>query len=254
MNRIRTSLFIALVAGAALVGCFPQSYSAPVTSPGGSARVVTGTGGGTQYLYVPTTNIQTSSIQQVIIQSADGRTFTLGADQVQSVAAGRVALGIPAGVTQGNVVIIAGGVTYPAVPFYIAQPMTTLITTTVINPACGEIAGTWVGNISDSDPNAVATAVFSVSPDCRSVSGFIHWEGPRIGSVDSTIAGHWDPNSRTLVASDTQLFNVRPVPGGGFCPTDRYQLSLMPDGRTLAGLNIVTQRTCAGQSRVHLHR
>lgn len=58
----------------------------------------------------------------------------------------------------------------------------------------------------------------------------------------------------TLIARDAQLFNFRPVPGGGFCATEQYRLNLSPDGRTFTGLNIVTERTCAGQSRVHLHR
>lgn len=236
--------------------CFPPpNYGVTTnTTATQTAPVVANTGGGVQYLYVPTTNISTSSIQRVIVQTHDGRTFTLGPGDVQSVAAGRLALGIPPGVTQGQITIVANGVTHPAIPFYVAQPVTTLVTTTVVSPQCYDISGTWTGNISESDPAARATAVIQLGSDCRSVSGFIHWEGPRIGSVDSTITGIWDASSMTLIARDAQLFNVRPVPGGGFCPTEQYRLNLSPDGRNFTGLNIVTERTCAGQSRVYLQR
>jgi hypothetical protein len=231
----------------------------PMVSTGGTtqstAQVVTGTGGGVQYLYVPTTDIPIASIQQVIVQSNDGRTFTLGPTDVQAVASGRVALAIPPGVTQGEVTIVTTSGASAPIPFYIAQPMTTLVTTTtVVGAQCYDISGTWTGNISESDPDAVATATIQLGADCVSLSGFIHWQGPRIGSVDSTIAGQWDASTMTLVARDTQLFNVRPTPGGGFCPTEQYRLTLSPDGRTLTGLNIVTERTCAGQSSVYLQR
>lgn len=240
----------------ATAACFPVYHDQNGVTTSGQVSVVDGTGGGIQYLYVPATNIPVSAIQNVTVTSVDGRTFTLGPAQVQSVASGRVALGIPAGVTQGTVVITANGVATQPIPFYIAQPMTTLVTTTTVvsAPVCNNISGTWTGNISDTDPSAVATAIIRLGPDCRSVSGFIHWEGPRIGSVDSTIAGVWDSSSGTLIARDTQLFNVYPTPGAGFCPTTRYQLNITPDGRTLTGLNIVTERSCRGRSRVHLHR
>jgi hypothetical protein len=245
------SLFAALLVVSACIP--PPQYGTTTTTQ--SAPVVANTGGGVQYLYVPTTNIATTAIQQVIVQTHDGRTFTLGPSDVRAVASGRMALAIPPGVTQGQVIIVANGITHQAIPFYVAQPVTTLVTTTtVISPQCLDISGTWTGNISESDPQAVATAVIQLGSDCRSVSGFIHWEGPRIGSVDSTITGVWDASSMTLIARDAQLFNVRPVPGGGFCPTEQYRLNLSPDGRTLTGLNIVTERTCAGQSNVYLRR
>lgn len=58
----------------------PPQYgvSTNTTTTTQSAPVVSNTGGGVQYLYVPTTNISTTSIQQVIVQTHDGRTFTLG--------------------------------------------------------------------------------------------------------------------------------------------------------------------------------
>ena len=248
-----------------LVACIPPSYyvqsqpqdqfvvNATPTHPGPGANVVAGTGTGLQYLYVPTTNIPVGSIEQVIIQSQDGRVFTLGRNEIQGVAAGRVALGIPPGVTTGTVIIVAMGQRF-SIPFHVAQPMTTPYTTFSQDPSCCAIAGTWMGNISESDPNAVATAVFQVAADCRTISGFIHWEGPSIGSVDSTVSGIWDPASRMLIARDTQLFNVQPSPGGGFCPTERYQLSLSPDGRTLTGLNISDGSRCRGRSSVYLAR
>jgi len=253
-KKLLTVTVLGVIAIAA--ACFPPpnygtTYNTPPTQ---STQVVSNTGGGVQYLYVPATDIPVSSIQQVIVQSVDGRTFTLGPGEVQSVASGRMALGIPPGVTQGQVTIVANGVTYPAIPFYIAQPVTTLVTTTVVSPQCYDISGTWTGNISESDPNAVATAVLQLGADCQSVSGFIHWEGPRIGSVDSTITGRWDASSMTLIARDAQLFNVQPVPGGGFCATDQYRLNLSSDGHTFTGLNIVTERSCAGQSSVYLQR
>ena len=236
-----TSIQLLCVFACFSTACGPTGYSTGDTV-GYQGQVVAGTGGGQQYIYVPTTNIPVSAVQQVVVQSADGRQFRLGQHQVQTVAAGRMALSIPTGVTQGNIVIHAGGTIYPAIPFYVATPMTTQISTAVVvSPTCTDISGTWTGNISDSDPHAVATAVIQLGADCRSVSGFIHWEGPGIGSVDSTIAGVWDPNTNTLVASDTQLFNVRPRPGGGFCPTERYQLTLSPDGRTLTGMNMANR-------------
>ncbi len=249
----------------ALAACVPPSYyigsqpqdqvvvdATPMNVTPGS-NVVAGTGGGVQYLYVPTTNIPVNSIEQVIIQSQDGRVFTLSRNEIQSVAAGRVALGIPPGVTTGTVIIVAMGQRI-TIPFHVAQAMTTPYTTFTQDPSCCAIAGTWTGNISESDPNAVATAVFQVAADCRTISGFIHWEGPHIGSVDSTVSGVWDPASRTLIARDTQLFNVHPNPGGGFCPTERYQLSLSPDGRTLTGLNLSNAARCRGRSSVYLAR
>jgi hypothetical protein len=244
--------------------CVPPSFYVDSQQPdqvvvqaapqgGGETTVVAGTGQGMQYLYVPTTNIPVSLIEQVVIRSEDGRVFTLSRAEVQEVAAGRVALGIPPGVTTGTVIIVAGGQEH-AIPFHIAQAMTTPYTTYTMDASCCAIAGTWTGNISESDPGAVATAVIQVAADCRTISGFIHWEGPRIGSVDSTIDGIWDPASLTLVARDTQLFNVQPNPGGGFCPTERYQLTLSPDGRSLTGLNISNAAACRGQSSVFLTR
>lgn len=261
--KTRAFSSVAVLLGLALSACFPPgsayvhtTTTTTMNTSDSTSHVVAETGAGTQYLYVPTTNIPTASIQQVTIQSVDGRVFALDRSDVQAVASGRVALGIPAGVTQGTVTIVAGGVSYPPIPFYVAQAMTTLVAppTVAVNAACSDISGTWTGNISDSDPSAVATAVLRLGSDCRTVDGFIHWEGPRIGSVDSTISGVWDPSSGTLIARDTQLFNVRPNPGGGFCPTTRYQLNLTPDGGSLMGLNITSERACAGQSRVHLHR
>lgn len=235
------------------IACVPPHHGMGY-GPTTNQTVVANTGSGVQYLYVPATNIATTSIQQVVVESQDGRTFTLGPSDIQGVASGRLALGIPPGVTQGQVIIISNGVTQPAIPFYIAQPVTTLVTTTVVSPQCYDISGSWTGNISESDPNAVATAQLQLGADCQSVSGFIHWEGPRIGSIDSTITGVWDASSMTLIARDAQLFNVRPAPGSGFCATDQYRLNLSPDGHTFTGLNIVTERSCAGQSRVYLRR
>lgn len=249
----KLSVLVALL-GATACPPFPPMNTTPYQGTQDTATIVAGTGGGVQYLYVPTTDIPVSSIQQVIVQSHDGRTFTLGPADVQNVASGRMALAIPPGVTQGEVTIVTTAGTMPPIPFYIAQPMTTLVTPVVVGAQCYDISGTWTGNISESDPNAVATASLQLGGDCTTVSGFIHWQGPRIGSVDSTIAGHWDATTMTLIARDTQLFNVRPVPGGGFCPTEEYRLSLSPDGRTFTGLNIVTERTCAGTSSVYLAR
>ncbi len=226
----------------------------PVDGQGQPTNVVAGTGQGQQYLYVPTTNIPVASIDQVIVRSADGRVFTLSRQEVQQVASGRVALAIPPGVTDGEVVLVVGGQQMAPIPFHIASAMTTPYMAYSMDPSCCAIAGTWTGNISESDPDAVATAIFQVAEDCRTVSGFIHWEGPRIGSVDSTIIGEWDATTLTLRARDTQLFNVHPRPGGGFCPTELYQLTLSPDGRTLTGVNLSNSAMCRGRSRVYLYR
>lgn len=259
MRLVRFAAAIPILA----VACIPPSFYYNTQQPDQMVveaapqvdqnTVVAGTGQGVQYLYVPTTNIPVAAIEQVIIQSQDGRVFTLDQSEVQQVAAGRVALGIPPGVTTGTVIIVAAGQQH-SIPFHIAEAMTTPYTTYSMDPSCCAIAGTWTGNISESDPTAVATAVFQVASDCRTISGFIHWEGPRIGSVDSTVEGYWDPSTLTLVARDTQLFNVQPNPGGGFCPTERYQLSLAPDGRTLTGVNLSNASMCRGQSTVYLSR
>lgn len=255
MNHLLRLSIVAALLGATACPPFPLMDTTTTQGTQGTATIVSGTGGGVQYLYVPTTDIPVSSIQQVIVQSADGRTFTLGPADVQNVASGRMALAIPPGVTQGEVTIVTTSGTMPPIPFYIAQPMTTLVTTGIaVGGQCYDISGTWTGNISESDPDAFASATIQLSADCTSVSGFIHWQGPRIGSVDSTIAGTWDASTMTMIARDTQLFNVRPVPGGGFCATEQYRLTLAADGRTFTGLNIVTEPTCAGTSSVYLTR
>jgi hypothetical protein len=152
-------------------------------------------------------------------------------------------------VTTGTVTLVVNG-QQVTIPFHVVvsmaqAPVIGSVAVSQSDPRCAALAGSWIGSISDSAPGSVARVHLTVLSDCRTVQGFIAWSGPTIGSVDSTIEGVWEPNSSTLVARDAQLFNVRPLPGGGFCATERYALTLTPDGQ-LIGENVTMEPRCGG--------
>ena len=250
---VRSALVSIAIVG--IAACYPSPFAVRRGEP--SARVTVVPRAGVQYLYVPGTSIPVSAIEAVYVQTTDGRRLALDAAGVQAVAGGRLSIAVPEGVTTGTVTLVTGG-RQIAIPFHIAASMTGPVVGTLDVPlgasGCAAVAGTWVGTLSERQPDATATVYLEVLGDCRTVRGFTSWVGPRIGSVDSTVDGFWDMGARVLVARDTQLYNVRPNPGGGFCPTERYELALSPDGSLLTGLNVSTQPACAGRSQVVLRR
>lgn len=206
---------------------------------------------GTHVLYLPSP-FPIEAIDRVTVVSQDGQSLVFGRGEIAQAVAGRLAITLPLGITTGTVTVEAGGRTVSST-FYVAVSMTGQVTVGLggAGPECQAITGTWVGNITD-DPSARATVVLEALADCRTVHGFVRLESPRSGSVDSTLEGTWDPGSQTLIARDTQLFNVRVVPGGSFCATERYTLRLA--GGWLTGENYVSESPCAGTSPVQLSR
>src|SRR5687767_12879048 len=86
------------------------AQSGAVGSSSGGAQVASGGGAavsasGGQYLYLPGTNISLAGIQSAVVQSQDGRSFTLTPADIQAAAAGRLAVALPAGVTTGTVTL-----------------------------------------------------------------------------------------------------------------------------------------------------
>jgi hypothetical protein len=271
------ALFVTLLASLVLVlapGCERRArvvetdVQVPVTSGGsstGSGVVIadqpqtTTTTTGTvdvsgQLLYIPAeAAAMLDQVSQVVVQTDSGQVIQLTRADLVSAAFGRMALRSPAGVTTGTVTVyFLNGQQY-STTFHIAVSGSTQFVGTAsgyTDPHCHEIDGTWVGNIS-SDPGARATMQVEVLGDCRTIRGFIHFESGG-GSVDSTIDGTWDVQQGMMVGRDTQLFNVTPGPGGGFCATDEYVFHLEPDGQTFTGRNITRSGGCEGDSPVYL--
>jgi hypothetical protein len=198
-------------------------------------------------------------VRHVVITTDDGRTFQLAPSDIERGMAGRLAVRLPAGVTTGTATAyLNDGQTY-STTFHVAVRSGSVSVGIggagagpVGDPRCALPSGTWQGTIS-SDPRSSSTVWLEVLADCRTVRGYVHLDSSG-GSVDSTIEGTWDLASQTLYARDTQLFNVQPMPGGTFCATDEYRLSVSYDGRSIEGQNITYQDPCRGSSRVWLRR
>ena len=203
-------------------------------------------------LYVPTHGLGGMAIDHVVIVDESGASHRVHPGDISRAPAGRLAVRLPIGVSTGTVAITTDSRRLD-IPFHVVASIVGPPTDWAPprNPACALVAGRWVGNIT-ADPDATATVDLEVGGGCRMVRGFLHLESPRTGAVDATIHGSWDPERRRLEASDMQLFYVRPLPGGSFCPTARYVLALQDDG-TLTGQNIVTARDCRATSPVLLH-
>ncbi len=208
------------------------------------------------YLPVDASMVPLHLIQAVVVQTDDGRTFQLTQADVQQAMGARVAVRVPAGVTTGTATVyLVNGQTW-STTFHIAASSSGLVVggggAPVSDPRCGWPSGTWQGQITD-DPRSTSTVWLEVLGDCRTVRGYVHLESSA-GSIDSTIEGTWDVASMTIVARDTQLFNVRPMPGGSFCATDEYRLQLSGDGGMIEGRNNTWSAQCRGSSRVWLRR
>jgi hypothetical protein len=229
-----------------------QTASTLQVSSGGEVTVQGATG---QFLYVPVRDAQATAVQSVVVQGADGRQYAVPGGQVQAAAGGRLAIVLPAGITDGTATLTINGQVL-SIPFHIVAAMTAapVIGTLQVagtDPRCSAIAGTWQGTIWASAGSS-ATAWLQILDDCRTVQGTISAASPQTGSVDATIEGTWDAGSGTLVARDTQLFNVRPVNGTEFCETTRYEMHLA--GNELVGTNDTTGTTCANRAPVRLYR
>lgn len=250
MKRQRWAFGVCALCLASAAGCIEQTPSAvQVATSSGGDGVASG-----QYLYLPVSNAPASSVQSVVVQSSDGRQFTSGG--VYAAAGGRVAVPLPQGVADGTATLNVNGQTI-SVPFHVVVGMSSapVIGTMQVatgDPRCGAIAGTWQGSIW-SGAGSTATAYFQILDDCRTVQGIITAAAPRSGSVDSTIEGTWDASSGTLIARDTQLFNVRPLNGTSFCETTRYEMQLTPSGE-LVGTNDTSNTSCGNVSPVRLYR
>jgi hypothetical protein len=267
-------LFVLALASSlfALTGCHRRARvvetetRVPVSSGGGGVQItespttrvdatvqVTDPGG--QLLYIPDASLLLDQVARIDVQTSDGRAFTLTRADLVQASFGRMALRVPAGVTTGTLTVwFLNGRQY-STTFHIAVSDGGQMVGTagaIQDPRCHAIDGTWYGNIS-SDPSARATMQVQVLEDCRTITGFIHFESGG-GSVDSTIDGQYDVYSGTLVGRDIQLFNVSPGPGGSFCATDQYRLQLQRDGATFTGENITSSYGCEGDSPVFLQR
>jgi hypothetical protein len=265
------SLSLALVLSLVSAGCTYHRVRREVVEPGGTrtvavqqqttggGQVVVGGGAATQLLYLPTSDLPLHLVSGIVIQTSDGRTMQLTAADLMQLANGYVAVRVPVGITTGQITVYLSSGQQYSTTFHIAVSSTgefvgTLGTGYAGDPRCTLPNGQYFGNIT-SDQYSRATAWIEVGADCRSVRGIVHLQSSDGGSVDSTIEGTWDPSTYTLIARDTQLFNVQPGPNGGFCPTDRYELQLSGDGSIIQGANIITDRYCgAGSSPVYLQR
>lgn len=234
----------------------------PVTTGGGGGVVITEaqatgtvqvTDAGGQLLYIPDASLLLDQVARIDVQTSDGRAFQLTRADLVQASFGRMALRVPAGVTTGTLTVwFLNGRQYTTT-FHIAVSDGGRMVGTagaIQDPRCHAIDGTWYGNIS-SDRSARATMQIQVLEDCRTITGFIHFESGG-GSVDSTIDGQYDVYSGMLVGRDIQLFNVNPGPGGSFCATDQYRMQLGRDGATFTGENITSSYGCEGDSPVFL--
>lgn len=208
------------------------------------------------YLPVEAAQLPLHLIRAVLVQTDDGRSFQLTQADVQHAMGGRVAVRVPTGVTTGTATVyLVDGQSW-STTFHIAASSSSIVVgaggAPVSDPRCGWPGGTWQGTITD-DPRSSSTVWLEVQGDCRTVRGYVHLDSSS-GSIDSTIEGTWDVSTMTIVARDTQLFNVRPMPGGSFCATDEYRLQLSPDGGTIEGRNDTWSAQCHGSSRVWLRR
>lgn len=218
------------------------------------------------YLPVDASMVPLHLVQAVVVQTDDGRSFQLTPADLMQGMGGRVAVRVPAGVTTGTATVYLTSGQVWSTTFHIAASSSGLsvgvgggavgggavVGGPASDPRCGWPSGTWQGSIT-RDPNR-ATVWLEVLGDCRTVRGYVHLDSSG-GSVDSTIEGTWDVGSMTITARDTQLFNVRPMPGGGFCATDQYRLQLAPDGSTMQGSNDTwSSSQCRGSSPVWLAR
>lgn len=273
----KTAWLLAL-AVALIGGCrraYVRTVEAPPPSYGGGVTVVQGPAqqqpaagydvtADVQLLYLPVEAAQLPLhlIQAVYVQTSDGRQFQITQADVVAGIGGRIAVRIPNGVTTGTAtVVLTNGQQYTTT-FHIAASSSGVSVGVggvqggregpVGHPSCQLPSGTWQGTISD-DPSSRATVWLEVLGDCRTVRGYVHLDGSG-GSVDSTVEGTWDPYSSSILARDTQLFNVQPMPGGSFCATDEYRLQVSPDGRSIQGQNIIYSAPCQGSSRVWLVR
>ena len=207
-----------------------------------------------QLLYIPAEAVaMVDQVAQIVIQTDSGQVIQLTRADLVQAAFGRMALRVPVGVTTGTVTVYFLNGQQFSTTFHIAVTGSTQFGGSVggyDDPHCHVIDGTWVGNFT-SDPSARATMQVEVMGDCRTIRGFIHFESGG-GSVDSTIDGTWDVQRGLLIGRDTQLFNVYPGPGGGFCATDQYIMQLGPDGTTFTGQNITSSGGCEGNSPVYM--
>jgi hypothetical protein len=194
-------------------------------------------------------------IQSVLVQADDGRAFQLTQADLQHVMGGRIAVRIPHGVTSGIATIYAiDGRTW-STQFQIAassNSITVSAGSAALDPRCSWPNGVWQGTVTN-DPYATSTVWLEVLGDCRTVRGQVHLESPS-GSVDSTIEGTWDVATMTIIARDTQLFRLHPMPGYSFCATDEYRLQLSPDGNRIMGQNNTWSGACRTSSTVLLQR
>lgn len=281
MSPSRPLAFFAVVVAlaASSAGCRSRAYvrTQTVAATGGSGGVTIIEGGAVQsggmvqgqqqpmveaqagfellYLPVDASMVPLHLVQAVVVQTDDGRTFQLTQADVQQAMGARVAVRVPVGVTTGTATVyLVNGQTW-STTFHIAASSGGFVAGgggAVADPRCGWPSGTWQGSITD-DPRSSSTVWLEVSGDCRTVRGHVHLDSSS-GSIDSTIEGTWDVASMTITARDTQLFNVRPLPGGSFCATDQYRLQLSPDGSTIEGRNDTWSAQCRGSSRVWLRR
>ncbi len=208
-----------------------------------------------ELLYIPAeAAAYLEQVARIVVQTSSGQVIELTRADLVQAAFGRMALRVPAGVTTGTVTVYFLNGQQFSTTFHIAVTGGSAQIVGSVggyeDPHCHAIDGTWVGNIS-SDPGARATMQVEVLGDCRTIRGFIHFESGG-GSVDSTIDGTWDVQNGMLIGRDTQLFNVSPGPGGGFCATDEYVFHLEPDGTTFTGRNITRSYGCEGDSPVYL--
>ncbi len=209
-----------------------------------------------RYLYLPANNVPTNAVSGVVVQSSDGQRFELGVSDVHAALGGRMAVPLPMGVSDGTASLTVNGQLL-SIPFHVVVGMTPApvlgsYQPTLTDSRCAAIMGTWQGTIW-STPGSTATVSLQIFGDCRTVQGLISAASPGFGSVESTIEGVWDVNSATLVARDTQLFNIRPANGSSFCETVRYELHLVVPG-VLQGTNDTSSTSCGHIAQVYLRR
>ena len=147
-------------------------------------------------LYIPDASLLLDQVARIDVQTSDGRAFQLTREDLVQASFGRMALRIPAGVATGTLTVWFFNGRQYTTSFHIAVSDGGRMVGTagaIQDPRCHAIDGTWYGNIS-SDPSARATMQIQTLEDCRTVTGFIHFESgvtttpPRWATAEADVA------------------------------------------------------------------
>jgi hypothetical protein len=111
--------------------------------------------------------------------------------------------------------------------------------------------GRWEGLLSGNDPEAKVVLDLDCADD-DSVTGKLVWTSQHSGSNTRQLSGFFERKDGTVILKDDKLLFTRAKQLWYFCPIERYQLQISPDGRQLEGS--YTAPRCHDKGSVKLHR